>query len=294
MKVLVTGASSILGKNLTTELLKIENIYIRFLEHHTPVKRKNCQTFKADIQDAESLIQVCSGVDVVIHLAALTHSSSMKAYFEVNEKGTENLLAACQENKVTRFIYISSTAATETGGEYGVSKLRGEEQVKSSNLDWVVLRPSEVYGPEMEEGISKLNSWVKRFPIIPVIGDGSCFLSPVYVDDIVQAIVEIIKNDSLKNITLNLCGPEEMTMNEVIDRFAQFHKVKRKKIHLSRWFARLGIYLLSALNLKMFFPDQLPRLLCKKDFKIFSTQYVIPYNPKKLEEGLRCSHLRKA
>ena len=91
MKVLVTGASSILGKNLTTELLKIENIYIRFLEHHTPVKRKNCQTFKADIQDAESLIQVCSGIDVVIHMAALTRSGSMKAYFEVNEKGTENL-----------------------------------------------------------------------------------------------------------------------------------------------------------------------------------------------------------
>ena len=191
MKLLITGASSILGKNLTTELLKIKNISIRFLEHHTPVKRENCQTFKADVQDAESLIQVCSGIDVVIHMAALTHSGSMKAYFEVNEKGTEKLLAACQENKVTRFIYISSTAATENGGEYGVSKLRGEEKVKRSNLDWVVLRPSEVYGPKMDEGIGKLISWVKKFPVIPVIGDGSCFLSPVYVDDIVQAIMKI-------------------------------------------------------------------------------------------------------
>ena len=293
MKVLITGASSILGKNLTTELLKIENIYIRFLEHHTPVKRKNCQTFKADIQDAERLIQVCSGIDVVIHLAALTRSSSIKGYFEVNEKGTEKLLTACQKNNVTRFIYISSAAATEMGGEYGVSKLRGEEKVKSSNLDWVVLRPSEIYGPEMDEGIGKLISWVKNFPVIPVIGDGSYFLSPVYVDDIVQAIVEIFKKDSLKNITLNLCGPEEMTMNEVIDRLSQFHKFKRKKIHLPRWFARLHISLLSALNLKFLFPDQIPRLLCKKDFKIFGTQNVIPYKPKKIEEGLRFSQSEK-
>ena len=293
MKLLVTGASSILGKNLTTELLKIENISIRFLEHHTPVKRENCQTIKADIQDAEGLDQVCSGIDVVIHLAALTHSSSMKAYFEVNEKGTEKLLTACRKNKVTRFIYISSVAATEMGGEYGVSKLRGEEKVKSSDLDWVVLRPSEIYGPGMDEGIGKLISWVERFPVIPVIGDGSCFLSPVYVNDIVQAIVEIFKKDSLKNITLNLCGPEEMTMNEVINRFAQFHKVKRKKIHIPRWFARLGISLLSALNLKFLFPDQIPRLLCKKDFKIFSTQNLIPYKPKKIEEGLRYSQSEK-
>ena len=99
MKVLVTGASSILGKNLTTELLKIENISIRFLEHDTPVKRENCQTFKADIQDAESLIQVCSGIDVVIHLAALTRSSSIKGHFEVNEKGTEKLLTAFEFNR---------------------------------------------------------------------------------------------------------------------------------------------------------------------------------------------------
>ena len=286
MKLLITGASSILGKNLTKELLKIENISIRFLEHHTPVKWENCHTFKADVQNAESLIKVCSGIDVVIHLAALTHSKSMKAYFEVNEKGTENLLAACHKNKVTRFIYISSTAATEKGGEYGVSKLRGEEKVKRSNLDWVVLRPSEVYGPKMDEGIGKLISWVKRYPVVPVIGDGSCFLSPVYVDDVVQAIVKIFKKNSLKNITLNLCGPEEMTMNEVIDRLAQFHKVKRKKIHFPRWFAKFGISLLSASNLKFLFPDQIPRLLCDKDLTILGTKNAISYNPKKIEGGL--------
>jgi len=289
MKLLITGASSILGKNLTTELLKIENIVIRLLEHDTPVKRENCQIFKADIQNKESLIRACSEIDVVIHLAALTHSSSAKSYFEVNEKGTEKLLAACQKNKVMRFIYVSSAAATEKSGEYGLSKLRGEEKVKNSNLNWVVLRPSEVYGREMGEGIGKLISWVKNFPVIPVIGDGSYFPSPVHVDDIVRAIVEIFKNDSLRNIALNLCGPEELTMNEVIDRFVQFHKVKRKKIHLPLWFIRQVISLLSVFNFKLIFPDQIPRLLCEKDLDILGTQNVIPYNPKKIEDGLRCS-----
>ena len=294
MKLFITGASSILGKNLIAKLLKIENVSIRLLEHHTPVKQELCQTFKADIQDKKSLNQACSGIDVVIHLAALTHSNSMKSYLEVNEKGTENLIAACQKNKVTRFIYISSAAATEKAGEYGVSKLRGEEKVKSSNLDWVVLRPSEVYGPGMDEGIGKLISWVKRFPVIPVIGNGSCFLSPVYVDDIIQAIVEIFNKKSLKNITLNLCGPEEMTMNEVIDRFSQFNQFKRKKIHFPLWFVRFSIFLLSAFNVKFLFPDQIPRLLCDKDLTILGTKSAISYNPKKFEEGLRCSQFGDA
>ena len=88
MKLLITGASSILGKNLITELLNLKNITIRLIEFETPVKRENCETFKADIRDAESLIRACSGIDVVIHLAALTHTSSVRAYFEVNERGT--------------------------------------------------------------------------------------------------------------------------------------------------------------------------------------------------------------
>ena len=286
MKLLITGASSTLGKNLTTELIKFKNISIRVLEHNTPIQRGNYEIFKADIQNVDSLIQACLGIDVVIHLAALTHSRSGKAYFEVNEKGTQKLIAACQENKVKRFIYISSVAATEKGGEYGISKLRGEEQVQSSNLDWVILRPSEVYGPEMEEGICKLISWLKRFPVIPIIGDGSYFLSPVYVDDIVQAIVEVFKTDSLKNIALNLCGPEKMAMNDLINRVAKVLKAQPKKIYLPVWFVKFSITILSMVKLNLFFLDQIPRLLCEKDHVINKTREAISYNPRKIEKGL--------
>ena len=198
MNLLITGASSTLGKNLASELLKIGKFSIRLLEHHSSVSNEHCEVFKGDLQNIDNLINACAGMDTVIHLAALTHSQSSKAYFNVNVAGTENLLTACQKHNVRRFIFVSSSAASKKGGEYGVSKLRCEERVQNSSLDWVILRPSEIYGPNMEEGIGKLISWIKKFPVIPVIGDGSYFLSPVYVDDIVHVMVKIIKND-LKN-----------------------------------------------------------------------------------------------
>ena len=95
-----------------------------------------------------------------------------------------------------------------------------------------------------------------------------------------------MKNDSFRNIALNLCGPEEMTMNEVIDRLSQFHKVKRKKIHLPTWFIRLGISVLSLMKINIVFPDQIPRLLCEKDRSNDATQAVISYNPRNFEEGI--------
>ena len=294
MKLLITGASSTLGKNLTSELLKIDKFFIRLFEHNSPVSNKHCEIFKGDLQNIDNLVNACAGMDLVIHLAALTHSSSSKAYFNVNLVGTENLLAACQKNNVRRLIFVSSAAASEKGGEYGISKLRCEERVKNSSLDWVILRPSEIYGPNMEEGIGKLISWIQKFSVIPVIGDGSYFLSPVYVDDIVHVMLEIIKNDLLIKETLNLCGPEKMTMNDLIDRLAQIHNVQRKKLFLPIWLVRMGIVILSMVKSNFAFPDQIPRLLCDKDTTLNKTQAIIPYNPRKIEEGLLSLQIKKA
>ena len=236
MKILITGASSTLGKILTVKLLKKKQLSIRLLEHRSPVCRENCEIFQGDLQVINSLGRACSEVDTVVHLAALTHSSSGKEYFQINEEGTKNLIAACRKNNVRRFIFVSSAAASEEGGDYGLSKLRCEEWVRKSGFDWVILRPSEVYGMKMEEGIGKLVAWVEKYPIIPVIGDGSCFLSPVSVDDVVKVMVEILRDDSIKKETLNLCGPEKMTMNELIDRLAEIQKVQIKK-----YFYRFGL-----------------------------------------------------
>jgi nucleoside-diphosphate-sugar epimerase len=290
MKILITGASSTLGNNLTSELLKTEQFSIRLLKHKSSVRIENCEVFQGDIQDIDSLTKACSDIDTVVHLAAITHSSSGKAYFEINEDGTKSLIAACKEKNVRRFVFVSSAAASEEGGDYGVSKLRCEELVRKSGLDWVILRPSEVYGVKMEEGIGKLIAWVEKFPIIPVIGDGSYFLSPVSVDDVVQVIAEILRDDSVKRETLNLCGPEKMTMTELIDRLARIQKVKVRKIFLPIWFVRLGITVLSIFNSSLAFSDQIPRLLCRKDQSIDKTQAIIAYNPRKIEEVLSLLH----
>ena len=293
MNLFITGASSTLGKNLTSELLKTGKFSMRLLEHHSPVSNRHCEIFKGDLQNIDNLVNACAGIDAVIHLAALTHSSLSKAYFNVNVTGTENLLAACQKNNVRRFIFVSSVAASENGGEYALSKLQGEEKVKSSSLEWLIIRPSEIYGKNMEEGIGKLICWIQKFKFIPIIGDGSYFLTPVYLGDIINGMVEIIKNESLIKKTLNLCGPEKITMNELVDRLAQIHSVQRTKIFLPVWLVRACIGFLSLVKSDIAFSDQIPRLLCDKDTAIGKTQTIIPYNPRKIEAGLLFSQVKK-
>ena len=157
--------------------------------------------------------------------------------------------------------------------------------MKESGLEWIIVRISEMYGSNLNEGIAKLSSCVKTYPIIPVIGNGGYSLSPVHVDDVIQAMVEIIKTYPGNKKILNLCGPETMTMNELIDRIAQIQNVKRKIVYVPLWLARIAINLLTVLKPGFAFPDQICRLLCQKEQSILQTQALIPYNPRKLEEG---------
>jgi nucleoside-diphosphate-sugar epimerase len=287
MKLLITGASSILARRLVTVLLERGRFSFRLLQHHAEVKIKSCETVFGDMNDPESLEGACQGMDGVLHLAALTHSCRDAEYFRVNREGTRNLINACKRNNVGRFIFISSAAASAEAGAYGVSKLESEELVGDSGLEWIILRPSEVYGPQMKERIGALISWVRNLKIIPVIGDGSYCMSPVYVDDVVDAIAQVVMKPDLINQRLNLCGPEIISFDAIIDRLSQYMEVRRHKIYMPICLARLGVSLASFLKLGSFTPDQIPRILCKKDQDIGRTSTLISYFPRKFESGLR-------
>ena len=287
MKLLITGASSVLASRLVALLLKSGKFSFRLLEHRSVARIESCETICGDMTDPESLDRACQGVGGVLHLAALTHSCNNAEYFRVNREGTQNLINACKRKNVRRFVFISSVAASGDGGGYGLSKLESEGLVCGSGLQWIILRSSEVYGPQMKEGIGKLISWVKNLKFIPVVGDGSYCMSPVYIDDVVEAMAQVVMKPDLTNRKLNLCGPEIIPFGEVIDRLSRYLEVRRNKIFIPVWIARLGVSLASLMKLGSFTPDQIPRLLCRKDQDISQTATLISYCPRKLEEGLR-------
>jgi nucleoside-diphosphate-sugar epimerase len=286
MKFLVTGASSELAFKLVNTLLKSGDFSFRLLEHRSKARIESCETITGELNDSESMVRACKGVDGVLHLAALTHSCDNAEYFRVNREGTRSLISACKKNNVKKFVFISSVAASGDGGAYGLSKLESEKLLCDSGLDWNILRPAEVYGPQMKEGIGKLISWVESLQFIPVIGDGSYLLSPVYIDDVVDAMAQVVMNADMTNQSLNLCGPEIISLSEIVNRLSKILGVRRQKIYIPVWIARLGVSLASSMKLGAFTPDQVPRLLCRKDQDISQTMKLISYSPRKLEAGM--------
>ncbi|MBT3514969.1 MAG: NAD-dependent epimerase/dehydratase family protein [Nitrospina sp.] len=284
--ILVTGASSEMGSVLIKQLLSNSGLEIKAMVHCSVVNVLGCEIRQGNLNNPGSLVQALSGIDTVVHMAALTKTPRESDYFETNVRGTQNLIDVCSAGGVKKIIYISSSAASLNGGGYSRSKLEAEQRIKRSGMKWVILRPSEVYGQRMGP-INRLINWIQKFIFVPVIGAGQCKLSPVFIDDVVSAIALSIFNKELENETIVLAGPEELTFNDLVDRIALYFGVNRFKLHLPADLIKFGIIVTSRIGINTLVSDQIPRLLCKKNYRIDLAREKLDYSPCFLEESIK-------
>lgn len=103
MKILLTGASGILGTPLL-KALQNNNVKIRALVDKTPLKFEGVETVTGDLNDLDVLDSATKGIDTVFHLAAVTRSNCANEHLKVNWGGTRELHKASIRNGVQRFI----------------------------------------------------------------------------------------------------------------------------------------------------------------------------------------------
>jgi nucleoside-diphosphate-sugar epimerase len=114
MRALVTGGTGFIGSHLVDELVR-EGYQVQVLRRPTSnltyLKGKDVTVSVGGLSDTKSLMKASQDIDVVYHVAALPRDwGTREEYFEVNLYGTKNLLDACVQNKVHRFVFMSSAA----------------------------------------------------------------------------------------------------------------------------------------------------------------------------------------
>lgn len=236
----ITGASGFIGQNLLRKidyeeyrqvfcLVRKENDVIENLSRY-----ENVNIIKADISESEIYSEYLKLSDIVIHLAALTGKAARSAYFKVNSEGTRILLEQCAKSNIKRFLFISSIAAEFQdikGYHYAESKIEAERHVIRSGLPYTILRPTIVIGI----GSPILDSFLKliKAPITLIFGDGDVKIQPVFIDDLTDCILEVVKNSSFLNQTLTVAGPEQITMKAFIRTLHKLsYNKKLRLIHL--------------------------------------------------------------
>jgi len=88
--------------------------------------------------------------------------------------------------------------------------------VRASGLDWTIFRPSIIFGPE-DAFVNKLAVMIRRYPVIPVIGDGAYRFQPVSVNDVARCFAMALEMPETFGKTFEVCGPDRLTFNDLLD-----------------------------------------------------------------------------
>ncbi|NJM07576.1 NAD-dependent epimerase/dehydratase family protein [Candidatus Gracilibacteria bacterium] len=210
MRILITGGTGFLGKNLAQALIARGDTVTLLGRNFTASQQLialGALPLYADLRDHDTVIRACRNQDVVCHAGALSAPWGRKRdFYAINVGGTAALIAGCRRADVARLVHISSPATIFTGGDhietdesapypqrfsshYAASKKLAEELVRAApDLPSVILRPKAIFGPGDQALLPRLIA-AARAGRLPQIGAGRNRVDMTYIDNVVHAIL---------------------------------------------------------------------------------------------------------
>lgn len=207
MKILLTGATGFTGSFVLARLRE-RGAQPRCLVRATSDRTElgDAEIVEGDIGDETSLDRALRGVDVLLNTASIGFGQAPL------------LVAAAERAGVRRAIFISTTAVFTTLNAKSKSvRLAAEQAIESSALDWTILRPTMIYGTSRDRNMARLIRFLRRWPVLPVVGDGESLQQPVYVGDVATAVLRALDSPSTVRRAYNISGAEPLTFNQVVD-----------------------------------------------------------------------------
>jgi len=194
MHVLVTGGTGFVGTYLCEELLsRGHDVTALARDPRDADFDADVATVRGDVTDYDSIEPHFEGVDCVVQLVALSPlfkpDGGDDAHFDVHLAGTENAVEAAETHDVDRFVQLSALGADPDGPTaYIRSKGQAEGTVKRSALDWVIYRPSVVFG-DGGEFVPFTRKLATPY-LTPLPGGGKTRFQPVFVEELVRMVAD--------------------------------------------------------------------------------------------------------
>ncbi len=224
MRVLVTGANGFIGRHITAALLDAGHGVVAAVRDVDGIRRvfPDTNAVAVDLnQDlsAEIWAPRLENVDAVVNCAGVLQGSRRQSIEAIHYLGPKAMFDACARCGVRRVIQISAISAEDAvDTAYARTKKQADDHLRGLDLDWVVLRPSLVYGEGSYGGTSFLRALAALPFAIPLIGRGDQVFQPIHMDDLTAAVVRLVETSNIARITLDPVGPDRLTMKEILLR----------------------------------------------------------------------------
>lgn len=261
-KIVISGASSsiinaVIDLIQTKDKYNIVGITRKLQQEH----RKDIDWVECDLSKDNNEYSFLKSVDTIIHAAAVSKAYSLQEYFKTNFESTKKLVDMTNRFQVNRFVYISSILADVTSGYYGLSKITSEKYIKSNSKNWLIIRPSQLYGYSEKTPIDSIIKKVSNNKMIfSPIGD-PYRLVPIHYLEAAHLIFESIFIKDFTNTTKLVTGPQVFNYKSLVTEIMKSLNRKVLVIPIPKIIMMSIKYLLQTFNIKTgIYPDQITRL----------------------------------
>jgi len=221
MRILLLGASGFIGRELFAALTARGHAVV-------PVVRRPSgappfagePAIRGDLArdvDPAAWIPRLHGIDAVVNCAGILQERGANSNDAVHHRGPAALYRACEDAGVRRVVLISAISAhADARTRYATTKLAGEEALRASRLEWVVLRPSLVHARGAYGGTALFRGMAALPFLIPVPAGAGHAFQPIHVDDLARVVAKALESAALVGRTLDPVGPDVVTLREIL------------------------------------------------------------------------------
>lgn len=266
MKVLVTGASGLLGGAVASQLAAAGHQVRTF--QRSPSGAPGVHDVSGSVTEQADVDRATSGMDAVVHLAAKVSLAGDRADFErVNIGGTQNLLDSARAAGVGRFVQVSSPSVAHAGksifgadaepadpvharGDYARTKAAAELlalAADSPGLRVVAVRPHIVWGPGDTQLVARIVERA-RAGRLPLLGAGAALIDSIYVDNAASGICAALHRiEAVHGNSYVLTNGEPRTVAEILENMCRAAGVPAPARRVPAAFARAAGGLVEAI-----------------------------------------------
>lgn len=227
MRILVIGGTGFIGRHLIARLAGGQHQILvptrRYGQGRELQLLPTVTLLASDVHDDDALDHLVRGCDAVVNLVGILHGNSGRPYGSDFARAhvhlPQRIARACRRLGVRRLLHASALGADSSGASmYQRSKGDGEAAIKQELADWreggwTIFRPSVVFGADdnFTNMFARLARWL---PLLPLAG-AHVRMQPVFVGDVVTAMLATLGNTHTWGKTYELGGPQVYTLGEI-------------------------------------------------------------------------------